>query len=381
MDCGGVFGALLTDLSKAFDCIPHDLIIAKLEAYGFQTDALNLVYDYLSNRKQRVKINETFSCWKNIEYGVPQGSILGPLLFNIHLCDLFYFLEDLDIASYADDTIIYTVKENKESVVNALEASSLPLSTWFNNNFMKANSDKSHILLSCSEPSTALIDGSSIESNTKEILLGITIDRDLKFDEHVNNLCKKACQKLNALVRLAPFMNVDKKRMIMKAFIESQFGYCPLVWMFHSRSLNNKINRIQERALRITHNDKSSSFQNLLEKDNSVTIHHRNIKILVTETYKLLQGLSPPLTNEIFVERNNNYSLRGNNLLTRRRVNSVRYGTETVSFLAPKIWDILPKDIKDSESLDIFKRKIKKWIPSECPCRLCKTYVPQVGFI
>ena len=108
----------------------------------------------------------------------------------------------------------------------------------------------------------------------------------------------------------------------MKAFIESQFGYCPLVWMFHSRSLNNKINRIHERALRITYNDKSSSFQNLLEKDNSVTIHHRNIKILATETYKFLQGLSPPLMNEIFVERNNNYSLRGNNLLTRRRAKS-----------------------------------------------------------
>ena len=142
--------------------------------------------------------------------------------------------------------------------------------------------------------------------------------------------------------------------------------------------------------MRITYNDKSSSFQNLLKKDNSVAIHHRNVKILATETYKFLQGLSPPLMNEIFVERNNNYSLRGNNVLTRRRWNNVltrrivisgRYGTETVSFLAPKIWDILPKDIKDSESLDIFKRKIKKWIPSECPCRLFKTYVPQVGFI
>ena len=366
MDYGRVFGVLLTDISKAFNCIPHDLIIAKLEAYGFQTDALNLVYDYLSNRKQRVKINEKFSCWKNIEYGVPQESILGPLLFNIHLCDLFYFLEDLDIASYADDTTIYTVKENKESVINALEASSLSLFTWFNNNFMKPNSDKSHILLSYSEPSTALIDGSSIESNTKEIL-GVTIGRDLKFDEHVNKLCKKPCQKLNALVRLEPFMNFDKKRMIVKAFIELQFGYCPLVWMFHSRSLNNKIYRIHERALRITYNDKSSSFQNLLEKDNSVTIHHRNITILATEIYKFLQGLSPPLMNEIFVERNNNYSLRGNNVLTRRRVISVRYGTETISFLAPKIWDILSKDIKDSESLDIFKRKIKKSIPSEMP--------------
>ena len=85
----------------------------------FKQNTLNLVYDYLSYRKQTVKINETFSSWKNIEYGVPQGSILGPLLFNIHLCDLFYFLEDLDIASYADDTTIYTVKENKESVINA----------------------------------------------------------------------------------------------------------------------------------------------------------------------------------------------------------------------------------------------------------------------
>ena len=85
--------------------------------------------------------------------------------------------------------------------------------------------------------------------------------------------------------------------------------------------------------------------------------------------------------NEIFVERNNNYSLRGNNVLARRRVDSVRYGTETVSSLAQKIWDILPKEIKDYESLDIFKRKIKKYIPSECLCRLCKAYIPQVGFI
>ena len=198
--------------------------------------------------------------------------------------------------------------------------------TWFNNNFMKANSDNSQIIF---EPSTALIDGSSIESNTKEILLGITIDRDLKFDEHVNNPCEKSCQKLNALVRLAPFMNVDKKCIIMKAFIESQFGYCPLVWMFHSRSLNNKINRIHKRALRITYNDKSSSFQKVLEKDNSTTIHHRNIEILATETYKFLQGLSRPLMNKIFVERNNNYSLRENNVLTRRRVKPVKYSTET----------------------------------------------------
>ena len=151
--------------------------------------------------------------------------------------------------------------------------------------------------------------------------------------------------------------------------------------MFHSRDINNKINRIHERALRITYNNKSSSFQDLLDKDNSVTIHHRNIRTLAIETFKVLYGLSPPLLNEVFVERNCNYNLRENNFLKRRRVNSVRYGTESVSFLAPKIWDTLPKEVKNSETLNAFKAKIKNWFSHECRCRLCNTYVCQVGFI
>ena len=149
----------------------------------------------MSNRKQRVKVNDAYSSWKDIFYGVPQGSILGPLLFNIHLCDLFYFLEDLDIASYADDTTIYTVSEKKESVIRALETSSSLLFGWFNNNFMKANSDKSHLIMSCAEATTAMIDGLPIDSSKTEVLLGITIDHELKFDDHVNHLCKKASLK------------------------------------------------------------------------------------------------------------------------------------------------------------------------------------------
>ena len=124
-------------------------------------------YNYLSSRKQRVSLNETFNSWRDIEYGVPQESILGPLLFNIHLCDLFYFLDNLDIASYVDDTTLSTVKTNNESVLNALETSSQNLFKWFKNNFIKTNSDKSRFLLSCNEPSTLVIDGSSIETNKK----------------------------------------------------------------------------------------------------------------------------------------------------------------------------------------------------------------------
>ena len=102
-DKGKVFGALLTDLSKAFDCLNHELLTAKLNAYGFSLPALRLINDYLSNRKQRTKIANTYSTWLDIIFMVPQGSILGPLLFNVFLADLFFTVNNIDIASYADD--------------------------------------------------------------------------------------------------------------------------------------------------------------------------------------------------------------------------------------------------------------------------------------
>ena len=138
------------------------------------------------------------------------------------------------------------------------------------------------------------------------------IDSRLTFEEHVNNLCKKACQKLNALARISSYMDIPKRRIIFKSFITSQFGYCPLVWMCHSRKLNNKINAIHERTLRITYGDRQSSFQQLLEKDNSVSRHHRNLQVLATEMFKISRNLCPELLNDIFLKRTNPYNLRRN---------------------------------------------------------------------
>ena len=167
-------------------------------------------------------------------------------------------------------------------------------------------------------------------------------------------------------------MDFPKRRLIMKAFITSQFGYCPLIWMFHSRALNNKINAIHERALRITYNDRTSTFEELLNKDSSVPIHHRNLQVLVTELYKVKSNMAPEILNEIFQNRTSSYNLGTNSSFAVRPVHSVYHGTESLSFLGSKIRELVPEDAKQSESLEIFKEKIKQWVPSRCPCRLCR---------
>ena len=152
-------------------------------------------------------------------------------------------------------------------------------------------------------------------------------------------------------------MSLEKRRTLMKAFIESQFNYCPLIWMLHSRTLNNKINRIHERALRTVYSDYNSSFNELLDKDGSFTIHQRNVQSLAIEIYKYLLGLSPAILNEVF--KNNEtipYDLRLRNEL--------RYGAETISFLSPKIWSLIPQNIKDSGSLPCFKKTLENGNPT-----------------
>ena len=266
-------------------------------------------------------------------------------------------------------------------VISKLEHDSNKLICWVSNNTLKANPDKFHLLLSEADTNVSVkVDNYEIFNSNCQKLLGIKIDNKLNFNEHVSDLCKKASQKLHALARVAPYMSIKKRRIIMKAFINSQFGYCPLIWMFHSRTLNNRINKIQERALRIVYNDELSTFDELLRKDDSMTVHERNIQMLATEVYKIVNGHAPKIMNEVIqVKENSIYCSRFP--FKSRNVRTVAYGTETVSFMGPKIWSLIPDEIKISSSLNEFKRKIKMWRPINCPCRLCKTFVAGVGFV
>ena len=214
---------------------------------------------------------------------------------------LFLFLQDTPLANYTNGNTPYCTGLKILDVLIKLENLAKILLQWFKVSRIKANPDKYHLLINNTKESFQIKIGNDTVSNSKyEKLLGVKIDHELSFNEHVLSLYKKASQKLIALSRIASCVAFDQRRLILNSFITSHFSYCAIVWIFHSRKLNERINHIHERALRIVYKDFNSSFQELLIKDNSSNIHHRNLQKLVTEIFKIKNGLSPELMNDVF---------------------------------------------------------------------------------
>ena len=304
---------------------------------------INLIYDYLSNRKQRTKTEKHYSSWRDLIFGVPQGSILEPLLFNIYLCDLFIFKDNIDIASYADDTTPYVSGVTLDSTVKSLEKIAYLLFTWFNYNQMNGNEDKCYVILSSHGNVHVNIGTAQIENSKSQKLLGINIDSKLTFEDHINRICKKASTKLNTLGRISYYMDPLKRRLLVNAFFTYQFNYCPLTWMFQSRKLNNKINRLHERCLRLIYSDKGSSYEELLDNDNSVPIQQKNLQKLANEMFKTYAGMAPQIMNEVFPRNYTlNYNLRRHPEFASRAIHTVHYGSESLSFLGLKYGKCCP---------------------------------------
>ena len=175
-----------------------------------------------------------------------------------------------------------------------------------------------------------------------EVTIGIKTDNKLRLNAHVEDVCKKVSRKIHALARVTPYMTTSKRRILMNALFRSQFSYCPLVWMWHSRTLNNKINRLHERCLRIGYNDKLSSFQNLLDQDRSVSVNTRDLQTFAVETCKVSKGIAPKIFADIFnCNSRANYDLRYQSKFSRPLGKLVFNGTETISCLGPRILDLV----------------------------------------
>ena len=239
---------------------------------------------------------------------------------------------------------------------------------------MRINADKCHLLVSANN-TVKIIGNFDINNSKSEKLLGVKFDHKPSFDDHISELCKKASRKIHALSRVASYMNISKRRILMNAFFKSQFSYYPLVWMCRTRANNGKINRLHERFLQIIYSDKQSSFEKLLEKDSSVSVHNRNLQILATEMYKIKNDLSPLIVTELFEQRTEQHcDLRKSSQFTIPPIRTWYHGLESFSFLGPKVWNIFSDRLKNINSIEAFKMQIKKW-------KLEKVYVQNVGFV
>ena len=216
LDNNFVVGAVLTDLPKAFDCIPHDLLIAKLAAYGLSEEALMYILTYLSNRKQCVRINDTYIEFKNIITGVPQGSTLGPFLFNLSMNDLFFFILIAPVHNFADDNTLSAFAENVSKLINILQSESEVINDWFKKNQMMVNPDKFQVIIIDKKKGdhtneNVVIDNKQIKTVSSIELLEIQLDDKLNCSPHISNICKSAANQLNALIRLQKFLSFKEK--------------------------------------------------------------------------------------------------------------------------------------------------------------------------
>ena len=298
------------DLSKGFDCIPHDLLIAKLHAYSLDFDTVTFLHNYLKHRKQTVKINNIFSFFRTILSGVPQGSILGPILFNIFINDLFLWLTKSDLHNFADDNTIAVTCKNLNDLLRTLKKEPESAVDWFRNNNMTVNPDKFQGIIMNKRRENQITHKLKIYTNeietTKSVkLLGIEIDNQLSFNQHISKLCSKAVMQLNAICRLAKFMESKEKIGMINSFVYSSFHYCPLAWHFCSCESWQKVGKIQKRCLRLVFDDYESDYGNLIKKNGTTTMEIKRLRTLATEIFKTINNINCSYMKNIFTPKTN----------------------------------------------------------------------------
>ena len=376
LDNGNIVGTIAIDLSKAFDSLPHGLLVAKLFAYGVTLPACKLLCSYLHNRHQRVKIHDAKSDWLSIEKGVPQGSILGPLIFNIYINDIFFIDNDVTIYNYADDNCVSYAHNDIDIIKNVLECDVKKMLYWFKINSLEANLSKFQSMLLKNKNVNAedfniIVDNDTIDLTVSMNVLGINIDDKLNFKSHVSNMCNKAGRQFNVLQRLEGSLDYANRLSIYKSFIMSNFNYCPVVWMFTSKSSLSKLEDIQRRALRFVLDDYTSDYHELPNKANVPGVKIMALRYLAIEVYKCVNGLNPKYLNDLFTIKKCKYDLRDDSLINRNKVSTTNHGLKSFKDYGAKIWNLLPESCKGAISLGEFKDLIKSWNGPKCSCSVC----------
>ena len=260
------------------------------------------------------------------------------------------------------------------ALLKLLEKESETAIKWFEDNNMIVNPEKFQAIIIDSrnqlqDKYRLRVNNAEIVPKTSVTLLGVEIDNKLNFEKHISSICKKASNQLNALSRIQKFMGQKEKETIINTFIYSNFNYCPLVWHFSTQKSVKKIEKIQERCLRLLLNDYAGNYEEMLKNSGKPTMEVRRLRILATEIFKTLNGLNPVFMRDIF-HFSPHLTHKKYNLYVHNRKTS-KYGDKSLRVLGAHIWNSLPNNIKSTTSIYKFKDFIKVWFGPQCKCNLC----------
>ena len=375
-DSGLVSILVLLDLSAAFDTVDHSILLQRLEhVTGIKGTALNWFKSYLSDRFQFVHVHGDSSVYTKVTYGVPQGSVLGPILFTLYMLPLGKIIRNhcINFHCYADDTQLYlSMKPNETNQLVKLQACLKDIKAWMTCNFLHLNSDKTEVIVfgpkhlrNTLSNQIVTLDGIALASSSTVKNLGVIFDQDMSFNLHIKQVCRTAFFHLRNIVKIRNILSQSDAEKLVHAFVTSRLDYCnSLLSGCPNNSLRN-LQLIQNAAARVlTRTSKRDHISPVLASLHWLPVKSRiEFKILLL-TYKTVNGQAPSYLKDLIVPYHPNRALRSETagLLVVPRVSRSRMGGRAFSYQAPLLWNQLPLWVREADTLSTFKIKLKTFL-------------------
>uniref|UniRef100_A0A8C6LE27 Reverse transcriptase domain-containing protein n=1 Tax=Nothobranchius furzeri TaxID=105023 RepID=A0A8C6LE27_NOTFU len=361
------FISVFIDLKKAFDVIDHSRLLQKLYQYGIRGVAHQWVRSYLDNRKQYVQINGITSELRNIAYGVPQGSVLGPKLFNLYINDLVNVSDKLGSVLFADDTTLFYSGSDINEVTHVINIELIKVKNWFDVNKLTLNLKKTNfILFNDKENIDVILEIDNMEiQRVKEIkFLGVMIDEALSWKSHIGYIKGKVAKAIAVLYSVKFLLNSEGLLLLYNALILPYLNYCVEIWGTAYRTYTQPLFVLQKRAMRIIDNTHSTAPSNPLFIKYKVIKFHDLVNWRILHImYKANKGTLPKNIQHIFEKRESIYSLKGFEIFKKPRFRT-RMKEMSISVNGVKLWNCLDREWKESRTLKVFSLHIKSRVLS-----------------
>ena len=376
IDKGKMIGVVLVDFKKAFDLVDHNILLDKLSLYSIKGEALSWFNTYLTQRKQQVSVNNCKSDFKHVSYGVPQGSILGPLLFLLFINDLPLYTNNVYTDLYADDTTVYDIQDSVEEIETNLQSTLNNLHAWCRDNGMILNSSKTKVLLVTTTQKRQRLQNENLDLKfnnesltmiTNDKILGVYVDNNLTWSEHIKHLSRKITSSIWLLSKMKKFLSQGHRVQFYKSYIQPHIDFCNIIWGSSSETNKLKIFKLQKRACRVILDYNVEDIHEAMKSLKIMSVYDRLYLRKAKFMFKVAKNMTPTYITENFTPRNN--AMNTTVLLRSSTAGCfvppkprTEYFKQSLRYSGCLVWNSLPQEVKDAQTQETFHSRCLKWL-------------------